>query len=204
MNVISDNVTRRPRCPWLFAGVLALSLPWLGVVPLATGQTTFEVRVGHDDDDAEEDDGGSIALSNSLLELGAQQWVGVRFLNVTVPKESCISTAYVEWTAKDSNTETTDLTIFGEDEDDAARFTSTSDDISDRTRTMASVTWNNVPNWTAGTTYQTLDITNIVQEIVDRGSWASGNAMAILFRSDDLNGKRLSEAHDGTPGAAAL
>ena len=54
-----------------------------------------------------------------------------------------------------------DLTIFGKDEDNAARFSNSCHDISGRTRTTASATWNNVPNRTAGTDSQSLDITTL-------------------------------------------
>ena len=73
----------------------------------------------------------------------------------TIPQGCTISAAYVEFVAESSNTETTDITIHGENEDNAARFTTTNGDITNRTETMASVTWNSVPSWTAETAYQT-------------------------------------------------
>ena len=168
------------------------------------GQTTVEVRVAHNDDDATEDDQGQMTLNSGTLELGEEQWVGVRFLGLGADQGACISSAYVQFRAQNSDSGNTDLTIFGEDADSAARFGAGANNISNRTPTTASVTWNDVEPWTSGDDFQTLDITNIVQEIVDRSGWSSGNDIVILVRSDDLGGRRRATAHDATPSTAPL
>ncbi len=169
-------------------------------------QTTFAVdfRVTHDDDDAEEDDDGDLSLNNVKMELGKMRYVGVRFLNVNVPQGATIVTAYIEFQAAASNTQDTDLTIYGQDSDNASRFDNEEDDISDRPKTDASVTWNNVSAWTNGQKYQTPDFTSVIQEIVDRPGWSDGNDMAMLFRSTDLDGQRKIVAHDDNPDNAPL
>jgi len=160
--------------------------------------------VENNGDDAEEDDGGGMSLNNAKMELGQMKYVGVRFVNVTIPQGANLIDAYVQFRADDTNSENTDLTILGEDTDDAAGFGPSANDISDRTQTTASVIWNNVPNWTANQSYQTPSIISIIQEIVDRPSWSSGNAMTLLFKSTDLNGKRLAVSHDGSSANAPL
>ncbi|MCG8584064.1 MAG: hypothetical protein MI757_05070 [Pirellulales bacterium] len=192
--------------PWFFhfAFVLCAIATGLHAPHVALAQTTLEVRVEANNDDAEESDGGGMSLNNDKLELGQMKWVGFRFNNVTIPQGATISTAYVDMRADDSNTESTDLTIFGEDADDAAAIGSGNNNLSNRTRTTASVTWNNVANWNKNTHYQTPEIKAIVEEIVGRSGWASGNDLVILIRSDDLNGKRFAVSHDGQHSKAPL
>ncbi len=90
-----------------------------------------------------------------------------------------IISAYIQVRSEHSHSEHTDLFIRGENEDNPGAFAASSGNISSRTKTVASVTWNNLPAWTGGDFYDTLDLSSIIQEIVDRPGWASGNAMAI-------------------------
>ncbi|MCP4633925.1 MAG: hypothetical protein GY855_13455, partial [candidate division Zixibacteria bacterium] len=165
---------------------------------------TIEIRVSHNDDDAEEDDGGGMTVDNDKIEMGQMKYVGLRFLNVTIPPGATITAAYIEFKAADGNTEDTDIRIWGEDVNDASRFDDGDDDISDRQKTSSSVTWNNVENWSSGQTYQTPDISSVIQEIVDKGGWLSGYDMVIMLESTDLNGKRYITAHDDSPSNASL
>lgn len=71
------------------------------------------------------------------------------------------------------------FTLSGHDADNAGNFTSRAD-VTGRTRTTANVT-----GLSSGATYgnaiRSTDVTAIVQEIVDRGAWASGNHIAFLM-----------------------
>ena len=180
--------------------VRAVVTPGSGGPPGSTGDIPLN---GNDHSDAEEDPGGDVKLENDKLELGQMPWVAYHFTNVTVPQGATITSAYVEMCAADSSSEDTDLTIFGHDADNAAIFSSSTDDISDRTTTSASITWANVPNWSMNNWYQTPDFASVVEEIVGRGGWSSGNAMVIMFRSDDTDGKRLVIAYDDDPSKTA-
>jgi len=161
-------------------------------------------RVSHNDDDAEEKDDGNMELDKDTPELGKKRYVGLRFLNVKIPQGATVIHAYIEFKASDSDNDVTDLEIQGEDRHDALRFTGIQYNISTQPKTAASVTWNNIPSWTQNEFYQTPDLTSIVQEIVNKPQWSSGNAMAILFRSTDLNGKRRFYAHDKSPASTPV
>jgi hypothetical protein len=39
------------------------------------------------------------------------------------------------------------------------------------------VAWSNIGTWSEDSTYATPDLSAVTQEIVDRGGWASGNAL---------------------------
>ncbi len=163
------------------------------------------IRVAHNDDDAEERDNGGISLGGNKLNLGEDRYIGVRFLNVSIPQGGTVTNAYITFKACDTDTEHTDITIRGENTDNAARFSANNGDLSGRAMTAAAVNWNDIPNWTDNEYYKTPDLTSIVQEIVNRPGWATGNAMVILFRSEDLGGQRRADTHDSiTENAAAL
>ena len=179
----------------------------LFMAPPPPAQITFTKRVNSGNDDAEERiSNGDISRGSSDLELGRDgsrdQIVGMRFTNVIVPSGATITNAYIEFTVDETDSGTANFTIYGEDANDPPNFSSSDDDISDRTQTSASVSWNNVPNWTSvGATHQTPDISSIIQEIVDRGGWSSGNAMVIMI---DGTGERTAESYNGSSGDAPL
>lgn len=105
---------------------------------------------------------------------------GIRFTNVTVPQGSTISSAYLTFTARYTNTDTVLTKVYGIDQDDTASMSS---DPTGRTKTTAAVDWDST-NHTQNTAYQSPDIKTIVQEIVDRAGWSSGNDMGFLLLDD--------------------
>jgi hypothetical protein len=67
------------------------------------------------------------------------------------------------------------------------------------------VSWPQIAGWTQvgahGDAQRTPNIAAIIQEIVDRGGWTSGNALALIVTG---SGKRVAEAYDGVQNAAPL
>lgn len=102
-----------------------------------------------------------------------------RFSNVQIAPGSTIATAVLEFVPRETNSNTTvNLRIRAVAEDNASAPSSFAD-AEGRTRTSAQVDWDNVPTWTVDTAIQSPDITSVVQEIVDRAGWISGNALVI-------------------------
>ncbi|GAX59225.1 hypothetical protein SCALIN_C01_0156 [Candidatus Scalindua japonica] len=163
-----------------------------------------DIRITQISDDAEEDFSGNMRTGSAAntLSLGSDKYVGVRFLNVNIPPGAIISNAYVEFKSNASPSEpATYLLIRGEASDDAATFTSNFQDITNRTETSASVPWTISPQWTNNNLYQSPDLSTIVQEIVARPGWSSGNAMVIQFESTDSGGNSKACASDNYPTA---
>ncbi len=157
---------------------------------------SIEVQVAVDSDDAEESDGGTVNLNDTKLNLGQERWVGLRFNAVSIPQGAMIVSAYFEMRASDNDSGNADLTVFGEDVDDAAVFSSGGSNLSSRPTTSASATWSISSNWKKNQWYDSPDIAMVVQEIVDRSGWADGNDLVILVRSDNLSGHRRAFSHD--------
>lgn len=171
----------------------------------STTTETLDVRVTQSSDDAEEDaPDGSVSLSSSDLEMtmeSVQQIVGMRFASVAIPTGATITSAYIQFTADESQSETTALTIRGQAADTPATFSHTTYSVSGRTKTSASVSWSPGP-WTQGdatTTQRTPELKAIVQEIVDRKGWSKGNPMAFIITG---TGKRVADSFDGDANTA--
>ena len=167
----------------------------------------IEVRVSADSDDAEERVDGSVSLGSSDLELvydGGDQIVGMRFSGVTIPQGAIISGAYVQFQTDETHSDPTTLTIQGEGVDDALTFESSSGNISSRPRTTAAVAWSPAPWLTvgeAGPDQRTPDLAAVIQEVVDRPGWTSGDALVVIVSGA---GERAAESYNGDPAGAPI
>ena len=168
------------------------------------------IQVNHSDDDAEENiSTGQANLDSSDLELAidgdSQQMVGIRFQNVSIPQGAFISNAYIEFETDEKRGSATQLTLYGQIADSAPSFMSCDSgcyDLSNRPKTTALVTWDNVPAWDKyNEKHHTPNLASIVQEIVDRDGWASGNSLVFLITG---SGTRTAESYDGESKAAPL
>ena len=176
------------------------------MAPPTMPTTTVEIRISADNDDAEEDvSGGSVDRGSSDLEFvddGGDQVVGMRWASLPVPPGVNITSAYIEFTTDETDSGSTNLTFWGQAADSPGEFLSSNSDISNRSKTTASVAWNGIPAWnTVGQTHQTPDLAAVIQEVIDRPGWASGNSIVVISEG---SGQRTAEAHDGVPSAAAL
>jgi hypothetical protein len=129
---------------------------------------------------------------------------GMRFQSVTIPKNSYITSAYFTVRANDSPAGANCKTyIHGEDVDDAAAFSDLAN-FDGRDRTTAGVPWDNIESFSAENDYNSPDIKTVIQEIVNRSGWASGNALVIFW--DDFDDRsthasenyRSSHSYDGS------
>ena len=76
--------------------------------------------------------------------------------------------------------------------------------VSSRSRTTASVSWSPAA-WTAvgqaGPEQRTPNIAPVIQELVNRSGWSSGNSLVIIITG---TGERTGESFNGNSGAAPL
>jgi hypothetical protein len=172
---------------------------------------TLSVSINHGYDDVEEKEkGGSIYFNSSDLELvkdnynkQKKQTVGLRFNNINLPQGTSISSAYIEFTVDETDSKSIDLKITGHAVDDAPPFNYSPYyyhryDVSSRLRTSARVDWQPEAWSTIGEKKQTPDLTDIVQEIVDRPGWLANNSMVIIINNDKGKSKRVADSYDGS------
>ena len=157
---------------------------------------------------------GSLDAGSSDLELGTEaannvdpQVVGVRFAGITLPQGAVINKAYLQFQVDNTNKNTDPSNVFikAENSDNPVAYATTPFNITSRSYTQDSVNWA-IPagSWNAigqnGADQQSSDITQLVQSLVNRAGWASGNAMAFTLQGVGL---REAESYDGLPAGAA-
>lgn len=132
----------------------------------------LDVPVRSGADDAEERPGGKVDLDSSDLELVADgssvQTVGMRFTVVTVPRGATITATSVTFVADEVDTASASLTIAAQAADDPAAFTTAS--------------------------YRTPDLRPVLQEVVQRSDWASGDPLVLIVTG---SGQRTAESYEG-------
>jgi len=168
---------------------------------------TFEARVSASSDDAEQGTWGGMSLTSSDLELVrdyTSQQVGMRFQNITIEQGATITNAYIEFACDETSpTEATSLIFRGQAHNNPVTF-SIDNDITHRAKTSASVSWDIAygNQWTTvHGRHQSPDLSSIIQEILDRSGWTSGNSMVIIVSG---SGKRVAESWDGANSSGDL
>ena len=171
------------------------------VTVLPEGVTTLTVPVAVSADDAEES-AGTVALANPVLKIvnraGVNQTVGLRFTGLSIPKGATIQSASIQFQCNTKTIGAASLTIEGQAADNPATFAKTTNNISARPRTAADVAWVPAPWATVGARgpdQQTPDLTSVIQELVNRAGWGSGNAMVFIITG---TGVRTAESFNGT------
>ncbi len=168
---------------------------------MTAGETVMSRIIITNDSALERLDNGSVDTSTTALYLGRrysnseQTLIGLRFPHVFVPKNATIKDAEIIFTSKGTYGEPLSLLIEGVNKNNPGRFQNSSDYISNNyPPTTATVTWADIEPWVPDETYNTPNLANIVQEIVNRSGWSSGNAMAFRFSRDPSdpsdNGRR--------------
>jgi hypothetical protein len=150
---------------------------------------------------------GAVYTDSSDLELGydssrnSNQYVGLRFTNIDVPAGVEITRAYLEFAVDETSTINTNASIRAIAEDSAAPFTGIAYEVSSRLTTTALTNWT-VPSWyNTGDLHRSPDLSAIIQEVINRGGWSVGNAMAFVVTA---LGERTAESFEGGAATAPL
>ena len=177
---------------------------------LDTSFETFSVRIADGDDDAEEfvldvnatNVAGQVTNTSSDLDLAYDNatgypagsiaspvYVGLRFPGVTVPAGAVILSANIEFQSTTATSAAVDLIFHGEADAAPAQYphdaaAAPSSNISSRPTTTASATWT-PPAFASQTKYESVDLSDVVSEIIDLAGWTAGNAMAFVVTGPD-------------------
>ena len=179
----------------------------------STGNTPFTQSILANIEDVEEYDAnkaggnlGDMDTGSSDLEFNpaydgtGSGYFGLRYTSVNIPQGATIVSAKIQFYADEvSDNSALTATFRGEDVDNAAGFTSTAFDLTNRAQTSASVDWV-IPTWVvgdAGPDQLSAELKTIVQEIVDRPGWAPNNALVLMKLGWTGTGDRTAEARDG-------
>ena len=161
-----------------------------------------------------EDDSGSTAfglLNSTVLYSGKISGAFsvrayFRFTNVTITQGSTINSALFRPVAVDTDTSTNWITRLYFNAVDNASNPASGAALDALALTTAFATPTNSLNTSAGTRYD-FDVTSVLQEIVNRAGWASGNAVTVLWLDNgSTNGisRRWNDYSGGAANAAKL
>ena len=141
---------------------------------------TFSQSTSGSNDSSQYGNGSSASLGTNPVNLtGSTRYALFWFSNVTIPPGSTITAATLTVDVVSTSNDDPNLTIALNDVDSAAAPSSAVDDIYGRAQTAATATWS-ATGIGAGAKASP-DFSSAVQEVIDRGGWASGNNMAVIF-----------------------
>jgi hypothetical protein len=165
------------------------------------------VRVSAAFDDAEATQRADDTDGSGDLDLGVVL-AGLRFANVAIPPGAGIVTAAVQFNSDQGfagdNTTPLTLDVYAAAVDNAPSFGGNFVNLGALPHSATSVGWP-VPPWTvqqSGAAQRTPNLSSLIQEIITRPGWQSGNAIALLFAAG--NGRREAESFDGNSARAAV
>lgn len=167
-------------------------------------------QVKQQSDDVEEvSTGGTPDIASSDYEIvndgATTQQIGFRFQNVTIPNGYTIQAAYLRFVGDESQAAGTEnADIYGEAADNSSTFSTAANNLTGRTKTTAKIDWDGLAASVPGTLVTTPDIKTIIQEIVNRAGWTSGNAMSLIIAPGGSNATRTYESYDGQVYSAAM
>jgi hypothetical protein len=111
-------------------------------------------------------------------------FIGLRFSNVTIPNGAMINSATLIGDIYDTVRDSPAFNAHCQDIDNAPTFSAISGDISSRTLTTEFVTI--VAIDVGDGPYSFPDMSNVIQEVIDRPGWVSGNSIVVIL--DGLTG----------------
>jgi len=158
--------------------------------------TILTRSVAASSDDAQETSGTMALTGANLNANSAAQIIGLRFTNITIPAGATINSASLAVYVTSGSYDDPNLTLRGSGEADTTTFTSAANDITDRWKTSAAVTWNASSIGAGAKTSP--DLAALISEIVAIPGWASGNDMNIYLAGNSGSAFRINAYDNGS------
>ena len=186
------------------------------------GSSTYQVAASADDahmDSITDNSGraptnnGIVSLTNTKLEAGSHggnaEWcVAIRFPGIAAAQGATISSATLELRGNASYNAAPNVVKFfvsAQASDNAPALATTNGDLNSTTRPRSTA----YAEWTqtnvVGGSWYSVDVTAVIQEIVNRAGWATGNAIVMLVdvHPDCTTGEWQDfDSYDGAPAGA--
>lgn len=145
---------------------------------------------------------GELTATTPGFNTSGYTYAAFRFTNVTIAKNATISAADVQIYGQSSKALSMDGTFYAETIGASAALSTATNDISGRSRTSASTVW--TATITASVFNTSPDIKSVIQEVVNRADWVSGNALTIIAVARSASSCALGEYDDASANAAKL
>ncbi|AEE22122.1 PilC/PilY family type IV pilus protein [Paraglaciecola chathamensis] len=166
-----------------------------------TGDLTYQID--SQSNNAEERYNGYQSTGSELtFNANSNDYIGLRFRNIALPQGAVVSNAYLEFTAyQNSYNNSASMTIEAANEADPRSFNNYSRYLLRNKAKTSAVTWSGIERWYRNREYQSPSVASIVNQLVNRGDWQSGNDM--MFILSDFNNTRGAYTYSERPSGAA-
>ncbi len=165
-------------------------------------EVTVEYRISAGADDVHGMKYGSYQELNSSVLVIGESLAAMRFTGIQIPQGATIKSATLSICSYTFGlTGQITAKLQAEAADNPGDFTSRR--VSNAKGTTASRAWNWDAAWNPNTWYESPDIGQVLQEVINRPGWSAGNAIVVLYNSSDYEEDRRFWAYDGAPDKAA-
>ena len=221
---VSDGADDAEELP---SGTVDIAGTVLEIVEINTGGSVTQtlsvandpgMRVINQNNNAEEDGDDDIITANQI-DMNSIQFDAVRFNSVPIPADSPVGSVTIDdariiFTARNGDSDSPTFEWAGESNLTPATFPSSCvncADVTNRTKTVARVTWQPAP-WSTnekGPDTTTEDLSTIVQELIQQVGWqatpaiGSGDAMVYMIDPTTTGGRRRAYTFQGAGGTAS-
>lgn len=165
---------------------------------------TAEYQVSASEDDGYASNDSLQNLNADYLRAGLSSFSGppyymsgMVFRNVNIPQGTEIISAHLKIYSHDNRL---DGIIYGKVEAEAADDAESlggSRHVGSLSRTAASVNWDHYEPWASNTWYESPDIADVIQEVIDRAGWSPNNDLTILYSTrNNEGGNRNYSSYD--------
>ena len=178
---------------------LVISYDQTSATGCVAGEAQYQIADSYDN--VEEATNGWESTGRELtFRDSSNSYIGLRFTEVNIPQGATVTNAYLEFTAYDTDTKNgATMLISGIDQDDIDNFKNHNRNDLQNIAKTGGITWI-IPDFRRNRTYQTGDLSSIINSIVGRSGWQAGNALGfVLSDFDELRG---AYSYSGKPSRA--
>ncbi|MFC1792821.1 hypothetical protein ACFL3Q_04470 [Planctomycetota bacterium] len=176
-------------------------------------EVTVEYQVSASKDDVYAANDNIQNSSNDYLRAGLSSFAGppyymsgMVFRNVDIPQSAEIFIAKLKVRSHNSRLTANVYSVINAEATDNVDAFSSSRHIGSLLTTSTSVDWTIEESWSADTWYESPDIANVIQEVIDRPGWMEGNSLAIICSAQQDEGgyRNISSFDRGSDYAPVL
>jgi len=169
-------------------------------------QASLTAQVAASTDDANQD-GSDVSIGAPTLWVGnasspSSSYAGLRFTHLAIARGATISSAQLQVYSSQLQWQSIAFTLAGEANGNSPTF-SPSDPPAARALTAHSVASSSNSQWQSNTWYSVAEMAPVVQEIVNRPDWQSGNSLSLIARgAGSAWGRKYAFSYSGSAASA--
>lgn len=110
-----------------------------------------------------------------------------RFTAVTIAQADTIDIAYMTLTPEATRSGVTAIGVLDAEASNSGDAPISDADWDNEVKTTATVAWNPIPTFTTDVAVNTPSIVTVVQELINRAGWVSGNAVNLFLHDEALS-----------------